>query len=192
MFKTFETYIRSKIPVTDEQMKAIGAFFRPRSVSKGRMILQVNEICDHTCFVVRGCLRSYVIDDKGREHILQFAPENWWISEQISLLNGEPSMYFIDAVEDTDYLAISREFFAELPRIVPSASNIMNTLQLYNLRALQKRLISHLSATGEERYLAFLKTHPSLALRLPQKMIASYLGVTPESLSRIRKELASQ
>ncbi|HYC86572.1 MAG TPA: helix-turn-helix domain-containing protein, partial [Chryseosolibacter sp.] len=132
-----------------------------------------------------------VIDDKGKEHIIQFAPENWWISEQISLVNGEPSMYFIDAVEDTDYLSIHRTFFDEFEKLVPGARQMSNMLQLYSLRSFQKRLISHLSATGEERYLNFLQTHPSLALRLPQKMIASYLGVTPESLSRIRKELAS-
>jgi len=191
MFKTFEAYLRSKIPVTDEQLRQIEPFYKPRSISKGQIILYINEVSEHACFVVNGCLRSYVIDEKGKEHIIQFAPENWWISEQVSLIDREPSMYFIDAVEDTAYLAIDRAFFAQLHNVVPAAREMMNMLQLYSLRSFQKRLISHLSASGEERYLAFLKTHPSLALRLPQKMIASYLGVTPESLSRIRKELAS-
>jgi CRP-like cAMP-binding protein len=191
MFDAFARYLKSKISITDGELKTIGSFFRPKTVQKGNVVLRIDEVCQHTCFVVKGCLRSYVIDDKGKEHIIQFAPENWWISEQISLMNGEPAMYYIDAVEDTEYLAVDRDFFREFQRVVPAAREMSDRLQLNSLRSFQKRLISHLSATGEERYLSFIKTHPSLALRLPQKMIASYLGVTPESLSRIRKELAS-
>jgi CRP-like cAMP-binding protein len=192
MFKTFADYLKSKIPIQEEQLREIEPFFKPRSVAKGEIVLHINEVCHYTCFVVKGCLRSYVIDEKGREHILQFAPENWWISEQISLLDHEPAMYYIDAVEDTDYLAVDGEFFNEFHKMLPAAREMSNRLYLNSLRSFQKRLISHLSATGEQRYLSFLKTHPSLALRLPQKMIASYLGVTPESLSRIRKDLATQ
>ncbi|MBW3544441.1 MAG: Crp/Fnr family transcriptional regulator [Bacteroidetes bacterium] len=155
-------------------------------------MLHRQEICTYTCFVVKGCLRSYVIDEKGKEHIIQFAPENWWISEQISLIKKEPAMYFIDAVEDTDYLALDEQFFPEFGRIVPGAAEFSSRLQLNSLRSFQKRLVSHLSDTGEQRYLSFIRTYPSLALRLPQKMIASYLGVMPESLSRIRKSLAMQ
>jgi CRP-like cAMP-binding protein len=131
-----------------------------------------------------------VIDEKGKEHIIQFAPENWWIAEQISVLNQEPAMYFIDAVEDTDCLFLKASFFSDFEKIVPAALDMRMRLQLNSLRSFQKRLISHLSATGEQRYLSFIKTYPSLALRLPQRMIASYLGVTPESLSRIRKDIA--
>jgi CRP-like cAMP-binding protein len=192
MFEFFADYLRSKISVTDDDLKKIRPFFTPKTIAKGQILLHVGEVCQHTSFVTKGCLRSYVIDDKGKEHIIQFAPENWWISEQISLINKEPSMYFIDAVEDTEYLAVQGDFFDEFQRVIPAARDMSDRLQLNSLRSLQKRLISHLSATGEERYLSFIKTYPPLALRLPQKMIASYLGVTPESLSRIRKELATQ
>lgn len=190
MFDVFASYLRSKIRITDSEIEKVRPFFTPRTISKGEILLNKGDICLYTCFIVKGCLRSYVIDDKGKEHILQFAPENWWISEQISLINKEPAMYFIDAVEDTQYLAVDETFFKEFHRVVPAARDMSDRLQLNSLRSLQKRLISHLSATGEERYLAFIKTYPPLALRLPQRMIASYLGVTPESLSRIRKELA--
>jgi len=190
MFKVFADYLKSKIPVTDTQLRTIENFFTPCHIAKGEILLRINEICQYTCFVTKGCLRSYVIDDKGKEHIIQFAPENWWISEQISLMDHEPAMYYIDAVEDTDYLAVDNEFFNEFHKVIPAAREMSGRLQLNSLRAFQKRLISHLSATGEERYLSFIKTYPSLALRLPQKMIASYLGITPESLSRIRKEIA--
>jgi CRP-like cAMP-binding protein len=189
MFQAFADYLRTKIEVTEQQLQAVESLLTPKQIGRGDTILRISEICQHNCFVVKGCLRSYVIDDKGKEHIIQFAPENWWISEQISLVNHEPAMYFIDAVEDTDYFAVDKEFFNAFHQVVPAAREMSERLQLNSLRAFQKRLVSHLSATGEQRYLSFIKTYPSLALRLPQKMIASYLGITPESLSRIRREI---
>ena len=185
-------YLKSKIPISDTQFSRILPWTKEKTVSKGTMLLQVGEICKHLYFVEQGCLRSYVIDNKGKEHIIQFAPENWWISEPISVLNHEPSMYFIDAVEDTSILEMDGLFFEKIISVVPEATAMSSRLQLNSLRSFQKRLVSHLSASGEERYVSFIKMYPQLALRLPQKMIASYLGVTPESLSRIRKDLASQ
>jgi CRP-like cAMP-binding protein len=191
MFETFEAYLRAKVPVTDQQMEQLRKLAKPKHVDKGKIVLYINEVCQETCFVTKGCLRSYVIDDKGKEHIIQFAPENWWISEQVSAMNKEPAMYFIDAVEDTEYVSVDVSFFDEFEKIVPAGRSMVRRLQVNRLQAFQKRLISHLSATGEQRYLSFIKTYPSLALRLPQRMIASYLGVTPESLSRIRKDIAT-
>jgi CRP-like cAMP-binding protein len=192
MFSVFADYLSKRIPITDQQLKEVEPLFKTKKVEKGKIILQLGEVCQYTYFITNGCLRSYVIDDKGKEHILQFAIENWWISEQISFINHEPSMYFIDAVEDTEFVQTDEQGWNEFHKIVPSALEMNRKLQLNSLRSFQKRLVSHLSASGEQRYLSFIKTYPPLALRLPQKMIASYLGVTPESLSRIRKELATQ
>jgi CRP-like cAMP-binding protein len=191
MFSALHAYLKSKMEISDTEFSKILPLLKEKSVRKGTILLAVGEVCRHSYFIVEGCLRSYVIDNKGKEHIIQFAPENWWISEQISLMNHEPSMYFIDTVEDTSLLELGPDFFDQLHITVPQASAMSRRLQSNSLRSFQKRLVSHLSATGEERYLSFIKTYPQLALRLPQKMIASYLGVTPESLSRIRKELAS-
>lgn len=105
-------------------------------------MLHRQEICTYTCFVVKGCLRSYVIGKKGKEHIIQFAPENWWISEQISLNKKEPAMDFIDTVEDTDYLALDEQFFPEFGRRVPGAAEFFSRLQLNSLRSFQKRLVA--------------------------------------------------
>lgn len=192
MFDVFTGYLRSKITLTEQNLRDIQSLFTVKSVEKGKILLDIGEICHYSYFVTKGCLRSYVIDEKGKEHILQFAIENWWISEQISFMNNEPALYYIDAVEDTEFIAMDLNTVEEFHRLVPAAKEMNRKLQMYSLRSFQKRLISHLSATGEERYLSFIKTYPPLALRLPQKMIASYLGVTPESLSRIRKELALQ
>ncbi|WP_230680180.1 Crp/Fnr family transcriptional regulator [Pontibacter rufus] len=163
-----------------------------RHVEKGQLLLRVGEVCLYGSFVLKGCLRSYVIDEKGKEHIIQFAPENWWIAEQISFFNKEPAIYYIDAIEATDLVALDLAFFEELNRVVPNMPQMLSSLQLNSLRSFQKRLISHLSETGEQRYLAFIRTYPSLSLRFPLWMIASYLGMAPESLSRIRKELADK
>jgi len=188
MFSPFADYLRNHIPITETQLDVVQQMTKSTKLKKGEFLMRANEVCPHIAFVVRGCLRSFVVDQKGKEHIIQFAPENWWISEQISLLNQEPSMYSIDAVEDTEYLALPGNIFDELKRIIPEAQAFTNRLQLYSLRSFQKPLVSHLSETGEQRYEKFVKTYPQLALRLPQKMIASYLGVTPESLSRIRRQ----
>ena len=189
MFLSFAQYLKSKIAIDDSQLQSVRQIVTEMRAKKGEVLLRANDICPYIAFVVKGCLRSFVVDAKGREHVIQFAPENWWISEQNSLFNQEPSMYNIDAVEDTDYLALPANMFDELQRIVPEAKAFTDRLQLNSLRSFQKRLVSHLSETGEQRYTMFVKTYPQLALRLPQKMIASYLGITPESLSRIRRQV---
>jgi CRP-like cAMP-binding protein len=192
MTEPFYNYLRTKLPITDAQLSQLEPLLKVKKVKKGQILLRVGEVCKYTSFVLGGCLRSYVIDPKGKEHIIQFAPENWWISEQISLLKQEPAMYFIDAVEDTTFLSLDLRFLEEISQIGPDADQFLNRLQLNSLRSFQKRLVSQLSESGEQRYLGFIKTYPTLALRLPLWMIASYLGLTPESLSRIRKELSDK
>jgi len=189
MVEAFFDYLRIKMYLTDEQITQLKPLVKLRQVEKGKILLRVGEVCLYTSFVLKGCLRSYVIDAKGKEHIIQFAPENWLISEQISFSKKEPAIYYIDAIEATDFVALDSSFTEELNRVVSNMPQVSNPLLLNSLRSFQKRLISHLSETGEQRYLGFIKTYPSLSLRLPLWMIASYLGLAPESLSRIRKEL---
>ena len=189
MVEAFFDYLRTKMYLNDEQITHLKPHVKLRHVEKGKVLLRVGEVCLYTSFVLKGCLRSYVIDVKGKEHIIQFAPENWLISEQISFSKKEPAIYYIDAIEATDFVALDVSFTEELNRVVSNMPQVSNPLLLNSLRSFQKRLISHLSETGEQRYLGFIKTYPSLSLRLPLWMIAAYLGLAPESLSRIRKEL---
>ena len=189
MVEAFFDYLLTKMYLTDEQITQLKPLVKLQHVEKGKTLLRVGEVCLYTSFVLKGCLRSYVIDAKGKEHIIQFAPENWLISEQISFSKKEPAIYYIDAIEATDFIALDASFTEELNRVVSNMPQVSNPLLLNSLRSFQKRLISHLSETGEQRYLGFIKTYPSLSLRLPLWMIASYLGLAPESLSRIRKEL---
>lgn len=190
MYAALKRYLQSKVDIPDEILQELGPLCIDDQAPKGGIVLKVDEICRYNFFVAKGCLRSYVFDKKGREHILQFAPDEWWISERISLMSGDPSTFFIDAVEDTSYVRVPEEFLTQLGLRVPGAKTLLERLRLNNFRSIRKRLISLLSDTGEDRYLSFVNTYPALALRLPQKMIASYLGITPESLSRIRKTLS--
>jgi CRP-like cAMP-binding protein len=192
MVEVFKEYLKGKISFTDEKFKAISTLLIPKSVAKGTVVLSEGEVCQYNMFVIKGCLRSYVIDKNGKEHIIQFAPENWWISEQNSLLRQEPAIFFIDAIEDTQMLMMEKNFNEKLSEILPDGGRMLQLLFQNSFKAMQKRVVNLLSASAEERYIDFIKTYPTVALRVPQKMIASYLGITPESLSRIRKEVAHQ
>jgi CRP-like cAMP-binding protein len=191
MFNTLAEYLRSKIDVSDAQLLEIEKLCTPQVAKRGDILLKVNEVCESAFFVTKGCLRSFVFDKKNKLHIIQFAPENWWITDRISLMTKEPAMFYIEAIEDTEYITVPEHFFDQLPSIVPGAERLTRELLLDIFRSIRKRLISLLSATGEDRYLDFIQSYPSLALRIPQKMIASYLGITPESLSRIRKTISA-
>ena len=190
MHDIFREYLKGKLTFTDQQFKEISQLLTTKTLTKGTVLLSEGEICQYNIFVTRGCLRSYVIDKNGKEHIIQFAPENWWISEQNSLIKQEPAMYYIDAVEDTDVLLGQRDFNDKLAAIIPAGGHMLQLLFQNSFRSMQKRVVNLLSASAEQRYREFIKTYPTVALRVPQKMIASYLGITPESLSRIRKEVA--
>jgi CRP-like cAMP-binding protein len=189
MFDVFKYYISNKLPLSDYQFEQIIPFLHKRTLHRGEVLLRAGEVCRHTTFVERGCLRSYVTDEKGKEHIINFAPENWWIADQNSVKNHVPAMFNIEAIEDSEVVLMPGDIPDRLEKIVPGAIKMFTTLSQNSMFALQKRLVNLLSATADDRYHDFLETYPSLALRLPQKMIASYIGVAPESLSRIRSQI---
>lgn len=132
----------------------------------------------------------YSIDKNGKEHIIQFAPESWLISDRSSLYFNEKSIYYIEAVEDSEVLFLHPDFFSRLVEQFPNSIEKSDIIAQKHIRSLQDRINSLLGETAEERYMKFIRMYPDLLLRVPQWMIASYLGITPESLSRVRKELA--
>lgn len=189
MTDIFRRYLLEKNALTDEQFESVRSTIQERTVAKGTVLLRQEEICSEVYFVSTGLLRSYTVDDNGREHIIQFAPEDSWMSDRNSFLFGEPSLIFIDAIEDSQLVVLTREFFNQVSSFVNF--NTFNTRALHNLVRLQQHRISLLiGASAETRYMDFIERYPSLTLRVPQWMIASYLGITPESLSRVRRELA--
>ena len=189
MFDQFKEYLRKRITITDDQFDLISSEIKVITFEKNKVIVAPGDISKKTYFVTSGLLRCYSIDSKAKENIIQFAPELWWLSERNSFFN-EPSDFYIDAIERTTALILPRNYFNDAAVHVQCLHDLNNTMLNNSIRFMQKRINMLLSATAEERYLDFIKLYPNLTLRVPQWMIASYLGITPESLSRVRKDLA--
>lgn len=164
--------------------------FKERRVKRRQFILQEGEVCKHSTFVVEGCFKMYFVDPNGKEHNLQFAIENWWIGDISSFHSGEPSKLNIEALENSVILQCKKEDQLKLFVDYPKFNRIFRVLAENAIVALQKRTIQYISSTAEERYLDFLERHPHLFNRISNVQIASYLGVTPEFLSAIRKKIA--
>ncbi len=192
MYDVFFKKVNEKVTLTREEEDICKTFLVPKKVRKRQYILQEGEICKYSSFVEKGTLRSYTIDDKGHEHIIQFAIEGWWISDMYSFLTGEPSVYNIDVLEDAELLLLSRSSEEELLQKVPKFERYMRLLVQGAYIAMQRRVVLSLSQTAEEKYTKLTNTYPDIIQRVPQHMIASYLGVTPETLSRIRKQIADR
>ena len=192
MFDLLHAHILKRIDITDEEFARSTTFFIPKKLRKNQFLLREGEVCKCIAFVVKGCLRCYSVDDKGEEHIVQFAVEDWWISDPYSALTGEPSEYNIDALEDSELLILERGAEQQLLLEIPKFERMFRLLLENRFVANQRRITASLSTSAEDRYLSFLKTYPAIAQRVPQSQIASYLGITPQSLSRIRKELADK
>jgi CRP-like cAMP-binding protein len=190
MYESLEQYFQDKIDFSKDQFEQVKNIFTPRITQRGEILLRSGDPCRQAYFVTKGCLRSYVLDNKGKEFVIQFAPKNWWISDLNSFYSQEPAMFFIDAIEPSEILVGEKDYQQKLEAIHPAMAPLFNRLIRNSYRTLQKRLVNQLTATAEDRYLDFLNTYPDLARRVPQRMIASYIGVMPESLSRIRKELS--
>jgi CRP-like cAMP-binding protein len=192
MTNLLHKHIGKRIALTDEEFDQCISFFIPKSIRKKQFLLQEREVCKHLAFVVRGCLRSYTVDREGEEHIVQFAMEDWWISDLQSFLSEKPSSYTIDALEDSEILLLERENRDKLLETLPKLERFFRILLESNYIASHQRIEESLSDSAEERYLKFTKTYPQLIQRIPQGHVASYLGITPQSLSRIRKELSEK
>lgn len=163
-----------------------------RTLNKGEILLRSGEFCNEVYRVVKGCLRGYTIDERGREHIFIFAPEDWILGDQGSLLSNLASVFTIDTIEDSVIRVMSRPADIKLENL-DKASLIGISEKFQNrIMTLQSCVIQLLSASAEERYTSFNQTYPNLVQRVPQKMIASYLGITPEGLSRVRKKISGK
>jgi len=186
LFKT----INEKIALTEKEQETCARFFAPKKLRKKQYLLQQDDICKYIAFVEKGVLRSYTVDDKGSEHIVQFALEGWWISDMYSFLTGEPSIYNIDALEDSEVILLTRHSNEEMLEKVPKMERYFRLLTQYALIATQRRIVGSLSQSAKEKYNKLVTAYPHIIQQVPQHMIASYLGITPETLSRIRKQIS--
>lgn len=191
MFEVLQQKIKETIDITDEEFEYAKTLFLPKKLRKKRFLLQDGDPCIYTTFVEHGLLRSFTIDDKGNEHILQFSMQGWWTADLYSFLTGEPSEYNIEALEDCELLLITKPSWDLLLQEVPAFERYFRILIQNNLIATQRRLMGTMSTTAEERYSKMLRDFPEINQKVPQHMIASYIGVTRETLSRLRSQLTS-
>ena len=184
------SYFERLIPLDQKEKDLVATIFHPRLFRKKQYVLQEGNLCTHLNFVVRGCLRMYKIDEQGNTHILQFATEDYWINELGSFHGLKPSTLNIDALEDTVVLQINREDLINLYLSAPKFDRIFRVLLENSFIHMQDRLLQNISSTADDRYQSFLDTYPHLVNRLSQVQIASFLGITPEFLSRLRNRRA--
>ena len=188
MFKTLFEYLEKVLPLSPADKEIIQALFMPKQLMKGEFLLREGDLLKYGTFVCKGFLRSYVIDNKGKEHIIQFAPENWWIADKGAGAEGSKASCFIDAIEDSDILLIDQSgHFNMLEKVAAYSKSFQAGMQKRS-EAKDKRIVHSLVADAEERYNDFIQTYPSIAQRVPQHMLASYLGIAPETLSRVRRK----
>jgi CRP-like cAMP-binding protein len=188
MFELLHKKLSAVIDISDADLDQLKTSFVPKKLRKRQYLLQEGDICKYQGFVEKGLLRSYTVDEKGSEHILQFASEGWWVADLSSYLSEEPSFLNIEALEDAELLLISKIEWEASMKKIPALEHYFRIILQNHLIATQKRLLQSLAETAEEKYNRFLKTYPECVQRMPQHMIASYLGVTRETLSRVRKQ----
>ena len=166
------------------------SLLQPKIIKRKEYLLKEGDICKTENFITKGCLRTYTIDENGFEHILMFAIEDWWIGDLYGFWTQTPSAHFIDALEDSELLQISRSNVDQLFDKVPKFERFYRILFLNALIAERQRLNQNLSFTAEQRYRRFIEKYPKIEQRIPQKHIATFLGITPEFLSMIKSKIA--
>ncbi|MBP8238441.1 MAG: Crp/Fnr family transcriptional regulator [Saprospiraceae bacterium] len=182
--------IRRHIDPTADEESYFLSLLQTMEVKKRRFLLQEGDVCRHSAFVVNGCMRSYTVDDNGFEHILQFAPEGWWIADMYSFISGRPGQLYIDALEHSELLLLSKSNQEKLYHDVPKFERFFRIIVENSLVAGRQRILDNMSLSATQRYDQFCQQYPTLIHRLPQKQIAAYIGVTPEFLSKLRGEKA--
>ena len=188
----FTRYLKEHAGVTEEQLQEFEGEIQKRTIQKDEILLDKGQVCDHFFYVEEGLLRFYSIGKDGKEHILEFAPEKWLVVDRASFYFDEPSEFYIDAIEQTTVAVLDEEFINIASEISPQFRKYNERILQNHIRHLQNRINRLIGTSAEERYLEFLKKYSEVTSRVPQWMIASFLGITPESLSRIRRELANK
>ena len=192
MFELLSQSITEKISLTNEEFNFTKTLFIPKKLRKKQYLLQEGDVSKYTAFVEKGMLRTFTVDDKGNEPILQFSMEGWWAGDLYSFLTEEPSQYHIEAIEDCELLLITKPSWDLLLDKIPAFERYFRILIQNSLIATQRRLMGSMSETAEEKYTKLINNFPGCLQRIPQHMIASYLGITRETLSRIRSQMAAR
>jgi len=185
LFKYIEEY--SSLTLSDKDKHLMQETFKYKKLRKKQYYLQEGDVSKYISFLIKGAMRMYSVDQKGHEHIVRFGVENWWMGDYESNNLNTPSKFYIDAVEDSELLTVTNAQIQELITNIPAFDEMIRMLDRRANIATQNRIHAAISLTAEERYQHLQNAYPAFIQRFPQGMVASYLGISPETLSRIRK-----
>lgn len=189
MIQVLFSHIKEKVILTEADKETIQTFFVSKKLRKRQYLLQEGDVCKNLTFIAKGLLRTYNVDEKGDEHMSVFGWEGWWLSDFNSFLTGDPAVFNIDAIEDSELLLISRADYESLTLSVPIMDRYFRILYQNSIVTKERRLMSSITHSAEEKYVQLTQSNPKMIERVPQNLIASYLGIAPETLSRIKKNL---
>lgn len=189
MFQEVDQHISRCAPISSTELERFHSKLKQKIFKKKTLLLQQGEVCKFEAYIIKGCVKKYYIDQHGDEVILQFAVEDWWISDMGSFSEQKPSNLFIETMEDTEVLLIDYESKQQLFEQIPKLERVFRIMLQRTYSVLESRFYATVAHSAEERYVEFLKKYPTIPQRVPQQQIASYLGITPESLSRIKSNL---
>lgn len=184
--------IERHIPMSDAEFGHFMSYMTPRKLRKRQYLVQQGDFTRHSYYVVKGCVRAFKSDHSGKEHIIQFALEDWWIGDIAAIITGTPARLNIECLEDCEVLQIDKEDQERLYAELPKFERFFRIIIQNSLVATQNRLLSVMSQPAYERYLEFMERYPQIVQRVANQHIASFLGIAPESLSRLRKEGATR
>lgn len=188
-YQSLLDYINAVVPLTKSEEVELTNLVTKRKYLKGQFILQQGDIAQQQCFLVSGCTKMFHSDDSGQEHIILFAVENWWTSDIGSFISQTPADFNVQCIEDTEVIQISAQNIETLFIAIPKLERFFRKIIEKAFVALQKRMVRNFSLTAKERYIIFRNTYPELEQRIPQYMIASYLGITKEFFSKMKRQV---
>lgn len=189
MFKLLLQHIQEKVTLTDQEKTQLEEYFIVKKLRKRQYLLQEGEVCKYMAFISSGVLKSYVIDEKGVETINFIGWEGWWMADSYSFYTGEKGILNIESVEDAELLLLSKEKYDLMMIAMPVMSTYFRILYERSLATKDRRILSNIAFNAEEKYAQVLTCYPELVDRIPQHLLASYLGLTPETVSRIKNKM---
>lgn len=192
MYEQLLKTVQQKVTLTSDEAELLKQFFTLKKVRKRQYMLNEGEVCKYNLFVAKGLLRAFGVEENGYEQVVQFAVEGWWISDLNSFFSGDVAVYNIEALEDCELLLLTRQSMDEMLEKLPKMERYFRLLMQNHIVALRQRIIASQRHSAEERYIRLIEGFPTILVRVPQQYIASYLGMTPETLSRVRKQISEQ
>jgi CRP-like cAMP-binding protein len=182
-------YISNYIDLTPNEIAILTSKITVRKYLKGQYIVQQGDICKYECFVLSGCTKTFYVDKEGQEHILMFSIEDWWTSDMGSFITQTPADFNVQCLENSEFVMFSYDIIEDLYRDIPKLERFFRQIIERGFVASQKRIVRNFSLSAKEQYLYFRDQYPLIEQRIPQYMIASYLGITKEFLSKIKSQL---